>query len=337
MRFIIYGAGAIGGVVGARLHQAGNEVALIARGEHLKAIQRDGLRLEAWEESVTLAIPAVGDPAEIEFRPDDVVFLCMKTQDTAEALVRLTHAAPAQIGVVCAQNGVENERLAIRHFANVYGMVVMLPATHLTPGVVIASSSPTTGMLDIGRYPHGVDQTAESIAEALNGATFNSLAQERVMRWKYSKLLMNLGNAVQAACGPDADVADVYRELREEALACYAAADIDCASAEETRERRAGGLELRPVGGQMRQGGSTWQSLSRGTGSVESDYLNGEIVMLGRLHGVPTPANATAQRIARRMATEKRPPGSMTPGELKAEIGRAKSVGLENQRLHAVQ
>jgi 2-dehydropantoate 2-reductase len=89
MRFIVYGAGAIGGVIGARLHQAGNEVVLIARGEHLKAIQRDGLKLEAWEESVKLAIPAVGDPSEIEFRADDVVFLCMKTQDTAEALQRL--------------------------------------------------------------------------------------------------------------------------------------------------------------------------------------------------------------------------------------------------------
>lgn len=146
------------------------------------------------------------------------------------------------------------------------------------------------------------------------------------MRWKYSKLLMNLGNAVQAACGPGADVADIHRQLRDEALACYAAAGIDCATAEETRERRAGGLELRPVGGQMRQGGSTWQSLSRGTGSVESDYLNGEIVMLGRLHGVPTPANATAQRIARRLAVEGQPPGSITPQDLAEEIGRVRAA-----------
>lgn len=326
MRFIIYGAGAIGGVIGARLHQAGNDVVLVARGEHLRAIQRDGLRLEAWEESATLEIPAVGDPSEIEFKPGDLVFLCMKTQDTEDALVRLALAAPSDIAVVCAQNGVENERLAIRHFENVYGMVVMLPATHLEPGVVIASSSPTTGMLDIGRYPTGSDEVAEQIAEALNSATFQSVAQERVMRWKYSKLLMNLGNAVQAACGPGADVADIHRQLRDEALACYAAAGIDCATAEETRERRAGGLELRPVGGQMRQGGSTWQSLSRGTGSVESDYLNGEIVMLGRLHGVPTPANATAQRIARRLAVEGQPPGSITPQDLAEEIGRVRAA-----------
>jgi 2-dehydropantoate 2-reductase len=331
MRFIIYGAGAIGGVIGSRLHQAGNEVVLIARGAHLEAIRRKGLTLEAWEETATLEIPAVGDPAEIEFSDDDVVLLCMKTQDTAAAVERLALAAPPALSVVCGQNGVENERLALRQFANVYGMVVMLPATHLEPGVVIASSSPTTGMLDIGRYPTGVDETARRIAEVLNQATFSSIAQERVMRWKYSKLLMNLGNAVQAACGPDADTADIYRQLREEALACYAAAGIDCATAEETRERRTGGLELRPVGGQMRHGGSTWQSLSRGTGSVESDYLNGEISLLGRLHGVPTPANSTVQGIARRLAVEGRPPGSISAEELREEIGRAEAARLGEQ------
>jgi 2-dehydropantoate 2-reductase len=181
-------------------------------------------------------------------------------------------------------------------------------------------------MLDIGRYPTGSDETCRRVADALNGATFHSLVQERVMRWKYSKLLMNLGNAVQAACGSDADAGDIYRELREEALACYAAAGIDCATAEETRERRAGGLELRPVGGVMREGGSTWQSLSRGTRSVESDYLNGEIVMLGRLHGVPTPANGTVQAVARRLAVESRPPGSVSADELREEIRKAKGA-----------
>jgi 2-dehydropantoate 2-reductase len=211
--------------------------------------------------------------------------------------------------------------------------VVMLPATHLEPGVVISSSSPTTGMLDIGCYPTGMDETCRRVAEALNGATFHSMVQERVMRWKYSKLLMNLGNAVQAACGPDADTADIYRELRDEALACYRAGEIDCATAEETRERRAGGLEMRPVGGVMRQGGSTWQSLSRGSGSVESDYLNGEIVLLGRLHGVPTPANATVQGIARRLAAEERPPGSMTADELREEIARAKDADVGEESL----
>ena len=52
------------------------------------------------------------------------------------------------------------------------------------------------------------------------------------------------------------------------------------------------------------QGGSSWQSLARGTGSIEAEFLNGEIVLLGALHGVPTPVNALLQRLAIRAAAE---------------------------------
>jgi 2-dehydropantoate 2-reductase len=70
------------------------------------------------------------------------------------------------------------------------------------------------------------------------------------------------------------------------------------------------------VGGRERGGGSSWQSLARSSGAIEADYLNGEIVLLGRLHGVPTPVNALLQRMANRFATERRAPGSMSEQEL---------------------
>ena len=65
----------------------------------------------------------------------------------------------------------------------------------------------------------------------------------------------------------------------------------------EGRWRRWG---VRDIDGRRRAGSSTWQSLARGTGALETDYLNGEIVLLGRLHGVPTPINAAAVRAGRR-------------------------------------
>jgi 2-dehydropantoate 2-reductase len=71
----------------------------------------------------------------------------------------------------------------------------------------------------------------------------------------------------------------------------------------------------------MRGGGSSWQSLARGTGSIETDFLNGEIVMLGRLHGVPTPANAAMQRIANRLARDGTLPGTMAVAEIERAIG----------------
>ncbi len=99
------------------------------------------------------------------------------------------------------------------------------------------------------------------------------------------------------------------------------AAGIERASPDEDRERRGDHLRLRPIAGERRQGGSTWQSLARRAGAIETDYLNGEIVLLGRLHGVPAPANAVLQRLARQSSIDRRPPGSFTEDEILAMIG----------------
>ena len=129
MRFAVYGAGAIGGVIGALLRQAGYDVALIARGAHYEAIRNHGLRLETPEDDVTFEFPLAAGPGGLTYRDGDVVLLAMKTQDTAAALGALAAAAPPRITVACAQNGVENERLALRHFADVYGIRVVAPAS----------------------------------------------------------------------------------------------------------------------------------------------------------------------------------------------------------------
>jgi 2-dehydropantoate 2-reductase len=325
MRFVIYGAGGIGGVIGARLFEHGHDVALIARGAHREAIEANGLRIDSVDSSRTLRIPVAGDPSTLDLIGDDVVLLAMKGQDTAGALDALSTCAPPDIAVVCAQNGVANERAALRMFANVYGMCVMCPTGHLEPGVVEAYSSPITGLLDVGKYPMGVDGTARSIAAALESSTFESEPRDDIMRWKYQKLLMNLGNAIEAACGPAARNSDVARLALREALACFEAAGIEFVSRDEDVARRGNLLQMRDVGDRPRGGGSSWQSLARGAGTIETDYLNGEIVLLGRLHGVPTPVNAGVQRVARELAVNGAPPASMSVEELQARITAASS------------
>jgi 2-dehydropantoate 2-reductase len=320
MRVIIYGAGAVGGVIGGRLAQHGHDVVLIARGAHAAAIRDAGLTLLAPGERHQLQVPVVTSPAEISFRPGDVVLMAMKTQDSEPAQHALREAAGPEIPVVCVQNGVENERRAARRFETVYAVPVRLPATHLAPGVVAADSANMSGVLDVGRYPEGMDSVAEGLCAALASSRFSSLPEPRPMRHKYQKLLMNLGNAIDAACGPNNGARDLAARARAEALACYAAAGIDCASDEEDRERRADHLQVRPIEGQQRAGGSTFQSLARGKREVEVDYLNGEIVLLGRLHGVPTPVNAALQRIANEMAARGTAPGSLSVAELEALV-----------------
>jgi 2-dehydropantoate 2-reductase len=320
MRFVIYGAGGIGGTIGARLHQHGEHVLLIARGPHFEAMRDRGLRLVAPGEDVRLQMPVVSHPSEIAFRPDDVVILCMKSQHTVGALEDLRRAAGDDVTVVCCQNGVANEREALRRFRHVYGMVVLLPALHLEPGVVITHATPPgNGVLDIGRYPRGVDARAESIARAVSSAGFVCRPDRAIMRHKYAKLLMNLNNALQVATEMADGSQHVSRMMREEALACYAAAGIDCATAEESRMQRAQ-VRRGDVPGARRGGGSSWQSIVRGTGNVETDYLNGEIVLLGRLHGVPTPANTAVQQAGAEMVRDGLKPGSITVDEIVRRI-----------------
>jgi 2-dehydropantoate 2-reductase len=321
-RYIIYGAGAVGGIVGGRLFQHGHDVVLIARGAHLEAIRERGLELQSPQESVRLGIPAVASPREMTFGSGDAVVLAMKTQDTLAALGELEAVAPPSTPIVCLQNGVENERMAARRFDNVYAVPVMLPATHLEPGIVQANSAPVTGILDIGRYPNGSDAFCEEFARAVSASSFSANAEPNVMRRKYTKLLLNLGNAVQAALGDAPEAREWTRGAKDEAIACYHAAEIDFATDEEDRKRRGTLLTLRPIAGSRRAGGSSWQSLARGSGSIEADYLNGEIVLLGRLHGVPTPVNRVLQLVANQMAREGRQPGSMSPAELEAEFER---------------
>jgi 2-dehydropantoate 2-reductase len=101
MRLIVYGAGAIGGVIAARLFQAGHAVMLIARGAHYAAIQQHGLRLESPAETVVLPIPAITHPDAVPWADGDVVLLTMKSQDTFEAVRALSKVAPSETPVVC--------------------------------------------------------------------------------------------------------------------------------------------------------------------------------------------------------------------------------------------
>ncbi|SEF18317.1 ketopantoate reductase family protein [Jiangella alba] len=321
MAFVIYGAGAVGGVLGARLHSAGVDVRLIARGAHLSAVRSRGLRLESPEGATTVPVPAYGSPAEAGVEPGDVVVLTMKSQDTPAALEALRSSTAPSTPVVCAQNGVANERLALRLFSHVYGVCVMFPAAHVEPGVVQARSAPVPGLLDLGRYPAGVDETALSVAAAFTKAGFVSEPRDDIMRWKYRKLVMNLGNAVTALCGTGSgSAAQVTELLRAEGEAVLAAAGIDVVDDETDRARRGDLLRTPAFEGQAPGGGSSVQSLLRGTGTIEADHLNGEIVLLGRLHGVPAPANELVRQLAVVAARDRRAPGSVPADDLLARL-----------------
>lgn len=322
VRWVVLGAGAVGGVVGGLLAHSGEDVTLVARGAHLDALRTGGLRLRTatLELSPPCTIAGEAELAELSIGPGDLVLLAVKSQDSEAALRRLSAVADHRAVVICLQNGLENERLAARRFADVLSVPVLLPAAIVEPGSVVAWGAPHPGILDVGRFPDGpVDELVSAVSTRLAAAGFVSTPRPDVARWKRRKLVMNLGNAVQALVGLGGS--GRLRELAAaEAEACFAAAGWEVASVAEDAANRAGRMELVEIPGVERGGGSSWQSLARGTGSIEADFLNGEIGLLGRLHGVATPVNDLLRRRANTAAAAGLAPGSVTEAELLAEL-----------------
>jgi 2-dehydropantoate 2-reductase len=317
MRLVILGAGAIGGVVGAHLARAGCAVLVLARGAHLTAIRERGLRVERPDGS-WICHPDVADPREpIAWRDDDVLVVATKTQDVAGALADV--APPAHVPIACMTNGVEAERIALRQVRDVYAVCVVMPATHLVPGVVQVWAAPVPGLFDIGRYPDGTGAHADAIAGELIAAGFDCQTRTTIMKWKRAKLISNLANGIEALCGPGTRGSQLAEGARDEARAVFFAANLAIASSAEEAARR-GGFLSQPIAGSTRGGGSTWQSLARGQHALETDYLNGEIALQGRIHGVPTPINEALQHIAADAARAGITPGSMPMDELVARV-----------------
>ena len=202
MRWIVVGAGAVGGVVGGLLGNAGHDVTLVARGEHKDAIAANGLRVRTPNLDVTVRCAVSGSIGGLQIDTGDVVLLAVKSQDSETALRELSLVADPGAVIVCLQNGLENERVAARRFADVLSVPVMLPSTIVEPGVVAAWGSPYPAVLDVGRCPDApVDELVRSVAAGFVAAGMLSTPRPDIARWKRRKLLMNVANSVQALVG----------------------------------------------------------------------------------------------------------------------------------------
>ncbi|MBN9793930.1 ketopantoate reductase [Pseudonocardia sp. TMWB2A] len=306
-RYVVVGAGAVGATLAAELHLAGREVVLVARGAHLDAL-RGGLRYLRPEGEQRVAVPAAAQD-EVALRPEDVLLLATKAQDADAALVTWAarpvagRTAAAALPVVVLQNGLDTERAALRRFATVYGAVVWSPTTYVTPGEVVSPGAPAAGLVWLGRFPAGRDARAGEIAADLTAARHPTQVVDDVPRWKAGKLPVVLGNALDALYPPSPLRERAAAALRAEAHEVYRAAGVDPADPRVESTLDLGSPAVHPVPGVAAGGGrSTWQSLRRGA-SPETDFLNGEIVLLAGLHGTTAPRNAAvADRLRRAVA-----------------------------------
>jgi 2-dehydropantoate 2-reductase len=224
----------------------------------------------------------------------------------------------ADLPVVLTQNGLDAERVALRYFSTVVGGVALVAARHVVPGEVEVITGPRTGQLVVGAYPsaalapHAVEVAAQ-VAEDLRAANWLSQAVDEVERWLAWKVQVNATFGVSVLTGSAEDLARlkglIVAEVREVlGVACYDFADPATELEYDASEasNHAGGTPHQP---------STWQSFARGTGS-EVDFLNGEVVLLARLHGLRAPYHEALQRVLGHSAALGEQPGTHSVDEV---------------------
>ncbi|MFB1295653.1 ketopantoate reductase family protein [Mycobacterium sp. pW049] len=336
-RYVIIGAGAVGGTVGGALARSGLDVVLVARGEHAQVLADKGLVLRTPDDTYEIPVSAAGRPEDVRLTNRDVLVFATKTHQLDAALQEWAdqpvHDGDDVIGtagellpVLTALNGVVAEEKALRLFARVFGVCVWTPAAYVTPGEVIAKSWPVAAQFHIARWPADLAtqedrDLLEGIAASWSPAGVLVKLPPDAAPWKYNKLLTNLSNAVVALTGSARD-GEVATAVISEGEAVLAEAGIEYVPFEVSKAARAEGPTVRPVAGTGDViPNSTWQSLARNSGSVETDFLNGEIARIAHRYGGTAPLNATLARLARHAARSGGGPGGFTEAELAERLG----------------
>lgn len=246
MKFAIVGAGAIGGLLGAKLARAGHEVHLIARGKHLAAIREKGLRLRSPSGEFTVFPRATEDPAEIGAA--DVVIISLKAHSLPEIAPRLTPLLGPETPVVTAMNGLPwwyfqrhggpfegtllktldpdgaiSEAIPARR---VIGCIVLPAAEIESPGVIRHVEGLT---FPIGEPDGGPSARARRFAEAMTGAGFKCPISENIRHDIWVKLMGNVAfNPISALTQATLVDMAAHREVRGLATAVMKEVETVC-------------------------------------------------------------------------------------------------------------
>ena len=292
MRIAVMAAGAVGGYFGARLAAAGHDVVFFARGAHLDAIRKNGLRLESPLGSLHLReVTATDDPAGVA--PVDLVLFAVKLWDTERSAEQLRPLIASHTRVITLQNGVDSvDRLApILGAANVVGGSTYVVTVIGEPGI-IRHTSPFA-RVRCGRLDGRPDNVLAGYVEQIRAAGIEIVLSDQMKTELWKKFVLLSGTSSVTAStrqplGPilaDPDTRALFFTLMGEAQAVGTAAGV--AFGPDYQEELQRAVDAFPP----TMKASMAHDLERGN-RLELDWLAGTVVKLGRQYGVPTPANA---------------------------------------------
>jgi 2-dehydropantoate 2-reductase len=316
---LIYGAGAVGSFLGAKL---GSDcaVTMLTRPAMRRLISKDGLRLETPGGSSRVSVSTIAKIDDLTTKPD-FVLLCVKAYSIAEALPDLERLSAQGAAIVTLQNGVGTEE-----FLGASDVIQSLIAASLTLSVShdnsVVRQETARGGLSLAPVNDAGAQI-DTLQTIFERARIPVLRCPDARQMKWSKLLINiLGNATSAilAIEPGAIFADpaLFRLERQafiEALVVMAAQGLTpqalpgfnipliCQAMRlpEWLSRRLVGPRVAKGRGDKRP--SLWLDLDNQRGQTEVDWLNGAVVRAAGLLGIPTPVNRTLTRLVTDLAT----------------------------------
>ncbi|MBI2351662.1 MAG: 2-dehydropantoate 2-reductase [Deltaproteobacteria bacterium] len=187
-RIAVMGAGAVGGYFGAKLAASGCKVAFIARGEHLKAMRRDGLRIKSPQGDLHIRALFASDPAEAG--PVDLVLLCVKSYSTEESARKLGPLLQDKTVILSLQNGVDNPDKIAKLWgpARTLGGVIYIGSRILNPGVIEHSAG---GRIIMGELDGAIGESTKAVQEIFARAEVPCVISPEIRKAMWNKLVWN--------------------------------------------------------------------------------------------------------------------------------------------------
>lgn len=291
MRIGVFGAGAVGGYVGARLAAAGEDVTFIARGAHLDAIRESGLRLDSPNGDLVLhPAQATDDPASVG--PVDYLLFAVKLFDTEAVAEACRPMVGPDTTVVALQNGVETEDIigGILGPEKVMGGTVYIAAVVAEPGLIRQTGTFARvifGELDGSRSERGLALEAACKAANLDVVFSDAVLTEIWMKFIVLAALSGVTTATRKSIGPlraDPDTRALFRNAIAEAAAVGRARGV--VLPDDAVDRQLAVVDGWPHD----MVASMLHDLNAGK-RMELDHLSGAVTRLGRQAGVPTPVH----------------------------------------------
>ncbi len=294
-KWLIVGAGGIGGYFGGLLAHGGHDVTFLARGEHLRAMQNTGLRLETVQGGYDIGQPKAVESVE-GHEPFDVVLVCVKTYDNITAAKAFSGAVDEHSTVISLQNGIDNDaelRRLLPGVAAYPGLAIIISA-RIAPGVIRQSGGLCITIF--GDQTNPTNSVLRDIASDMHAVGIDARSSQHIERDQWDKFLFVVAfSGMTALCRSpigsilnDSRTLNLYRRCIEEAVLVAQADGVDVdPKAYETTMSRTEAFRS----GQENATSSLLRDVSAGH-RTEIESLNGAIVRRAERHGIDVPVNS---------------------------------------------